>query len=147
VLAGNCALAEVIQRSATGIEVVGAGQSHMIELLDTLRMTEVMNTMRDQFDLVLVDTAPLAIAAESMAVANRIDGSMIVVRAMRDQRGLIGRLIGQLTSQRGRFVGAVLNRPEQTAGGYYRKNAELASKYSAEVNAGSAAATPAGGAT
>jgi len=147
VLAGNCTLADVIQRGAGGIEVVGAGQSHMIELLDTLRMTEVMNAMRDQYDLVLIDTAPLAIAAESMAVANRIDGSMIVVRAMRDQRGLIGRLIGQLTSQRGRFIGAVLNRPQQTAGGYYRKNAELASKYSAEANAEPSAATPAGGAT
>ena len=147
VLAGKSTLQDIVQHSSSGVDVVGAGQSHLIELLDTLRMTEVMNAMREQYDLVLIDTAPMAIAAESMAVANRIDGSMLVVRAMRDQRGLIGRLVGQLTAQRGRFIGAVLNRPEQTAGGYYRKNAEMASKYSAETSAGPAAATPASGAT
>jgi len=147
VLAGTNTLADVVQRAAIGADVVGAGRSHMIELLDTLRMTEVMGAMREQYDLVLIDTAPMALAAESMAVANRVDGSMLVVRAMRDQRGLIGRLIGQLTAQRGRFIGAVLNRPEQTAGGYYRKNAEMASKYAAETPTEATIPTPASGAT
>ena len=129
VLSGRASFDSVVQKSAFGIDIIHAGQSRVIELFDTMKLTETFNTARERYDLILVDTAPAAIAAEAIVVANRLDASILVVRAMRDQRGLVTRLVGQLNAQKGRFMGAILNRPQQTAGGYYRKNAQLMAEY------------------
>lgn len=141
VLAGNAEFNNVIQTSAFGIHVINAGQGRMIELLNTSKMSEVMDMAREKYDITFLDTAPAGIAAEAIVVANRVDASILVVRAMRDQRGLIARLVGQLSAQRGKFIGAILNRPEQTAGGYYRKNAQVMVGYGASPSK----ATPAAG--
>ncbi len=141
-LAGAADFASVIQSAGRGIDVMPAGTTRTLELLDTLKATEVLNRAREQYDLILVDTAPAAIAAESIVVANRVDASVLVVRAMSDQRGLVSRLLGQLNSQRAQFVGAILNRPQQTAGGYYRQNARIMASYGAQ----SSTPTPAAGA-
>ena len=124
-LAGNAEFNNVIQTTSYGIDIINAGQGRMIELLNTPKMSEVMDMARQKYDIVFIDTAPAGIAAEAIVVANRVDASILVVRAMRDQRGLVTRLVGQLSAQKGKFIGAILNRPEQTAGGYYRKNSQV----------------------
>ena len=124
-LAGNSEFNNVIQTTSYGIDIINAGQGRMIELLNTPKMSEVMDIARQKYDIVFIDTAPAGIAAEAIVVANRVDASILVVRAMRDQRGLVTRLVGQLSAQKGKFIGAILNRPEQTAGGYYRKNSQV----------------------
>ncbi len=141
-LAGNIEFAAAIQSAGRGVDVMAAGTTRTLELLDTLRATEVFKQAREQYDLVFVDTAPVAIAAESIVIANRVDASVLVVRAMSDQRGLVSRLLGQLQAQRAQFVGAILNRPQQTAGGYYKKNARIMTEYGEK----SATPTPAAGA-
>lgn len=124
-LSGNAEFGSVIQTSHHGIDVINAGQGRMIELLNTAKMSEVLDIARQKYDVTFLDTAPAGIAAEAIVVANRVDASVLVVRAMRDQRGLVTRLVGQLSAQKGRFIGAILNRPKQTSGGYYRKNAQV----------------------
>lgn len=138
VLGGHASFDSVVQRNAYGIDVINAGQSRMIELFDTAKLTEVFTVARERYDLVLVDTPPAAIAAEAIVVANRLDASILVVRAMRDQRGLVTRLIGQLSAQKCRFIGAILNRPQQTAGGYYKKNAQLMARYATDTSGAAA---------
>jgi capsular exopolysaccharide synthesis family protein len=130
-LAGNAEFNNVIQTTSYGIDIINAGQGRMIELLNTSKMSEVMDMARQKYDVIFIDTAPAGIAAEAIVVANRVDASILVVRAMRDQRGLVTRLVGQLSAQKGKFVGAILNRPQQTAGGYYRKNAQVMVGYGA----------------
>ncbi len=140
-LSGKAEFNNVIQSSAYGIDVINVGQGRMIELLNTSKMSEMMDMAREKYDIIFLDTAPAGIAAEAIVVANRVDASILVVRAMRDQRGLVTRLVGQLSAQRGKFIGAILNRPEQTAGGYYRKNAQVMVGYGASPSK----ATPAAG--
>ncbi|MSR69571.1 MAG: hypothetical protein EXS17_04415 [Phycisphaerales bacterium] len=129
VLAGTVDFSNAIQTAGRGIDVMVAGNTRTLEMFDTLRATEVFNSAREKYDLVLVDTAPAAIAAESIVIANRVDAAVLVVRAMSDQRGLVTRLLAQLQAQRAQFVGAILNRPQQTAGGYYKKNARIMTGY------------------
>ena len=94
-------------------------------------MANVMDQVRQRYDIAFLDTPPAGIAAEAIVVANYVDASIFVVRALRDQRGLVARLVGQISAQKGKFIGAILNRPEQTAGGYYRKNAQVMVGYGA----------------
>ena len=80
----------------------------------------------------LVDLPPAVVAGDAFAVANKVDATVLVVRAMQEQRGLVARLVNQLSDVRGKCLGVVLNRPKNTAGGYLRKNYEVMATYSAK---------------
>ena len=143
-LAGRATLESVIQHCSGGFDLIGAGEPRTLELFDTPRTAELIGQMRNAYDLVLVDTPPAAFAAEAMVLTDALDASILVVRAMRDERGLVSRVLGQLTRQRARFIGAVLNRPQQTASGYYKKNARAMASYGAAPSKPPTAAAAAG---
>ncbi len=131
ILAGSVSIDPTIQHCAGGFDLISAGKVRTLELFDTPRTGEALTQMRERYDLVLVDMAPAGFAAESLLLANNLDATILVVRAMRDERGLVARVLSQMARHRARFLGAVLNRPQQTASGYYKKNAKVMAEYGA----------------
>jgi Mrp family chromosome partitioning ATPase len=101
----------------------------VFELLNTTRFDSFLQEVGAKYDIVIVDVPPVVVAGDALAVANKVDGTILVVRAFQEQRGLVARLVNQLGDVRGQFIGAVLNRPINTAGGYLRKNYEAMSGY------------------
>ena len=147
VLAGHASLAGVIQHGTAGVSVLSAGTTPTIELLSKGSLARVLQELKSSYDVVLIDTPPAIVAAETMEIVDNCDATLLCVRAFRDQRGLVARLVGQIASHRSTLLGVVLNRPQQTAGGYYKRNFEVMAKYAKEAASqaapGSAAAVAA----
>ena len=80
-------------------------------------------------DLLIIDVPPLIVAGEGLAMAGCVDSSVLVTRAYNEQKGLVARVIRQLSEQSSSFLGVVLNRPRNTAGGYFRRNFEVMANY------------------
>ena len=72
------------------------------------------------------------VASEGMGMTDQVDATVLVVRAYSEQRGLVARLMRQLREQPSSFLGLVLNRPRNTAGGYFKRNYEAIAEYSSE---------------
>jgi len=130
-LAGQGTLASSVQ-SLEGFAVLSAGTAptRLPERLNSAKLDAIFEEARGAYDLIIVDTPPAVVAGEVMTVANRVDASILVVHAWRDQRGLVARLAHQLMDVRSVFLGVILNRPRSTAGGYFKKNAEAIAQYS-----------------
>lgn len=126
----------VISKTSDGISVIPAGTpaNRVFERFDGEAMSDFLASMHERFDVILIDGPPLVVASESMSIANAADASILVVRAYSEQRGLVARLIRQLNEQSGIFLGVVLNRPRNTAGGYFRRNYEAMAAYSNDVD-------------
>ena len=77
----------------------------------------------------ILDVPPAVVAADGVALANRMDAAIIVARAFQEQRGLVARMAAQLSDSKSQLLGVVLSRPMNTAGGYFRKNFETMAKY------------------
>ena len=131
VLRGTASPRDVIRPAGGDVDIVSAGtpENRVFELLNTPRFDEFMQAVSGDYDIVLVDVPPVVVAGDAMAVANKVDGTILVVRAFQEQRGLVARLVNQLTEVRAQFLGAVLNRPTNTAGGYLRKNYQAMAAY------------------
>jgi Mrp family chromosome partitioning ATPase/uncharacterized protein involved in exopolysaccharide biosynthesis len=116
---------------AEGVAVYGPGtpDTRVYERLSTDEMRRLLGRLRERYQVVVVDLPPTLVAGESLVVADGCDAALLVVRALEDQRGLVAKLVHQLHETHAVLVGTVLNRPEQTAGGYFRKNAELMAAY------------------
>jgi Mrp family chromosome partitioning ATPase len=108
---------------------VGAPSERVFERLNTAATDALLAEMKGRYDAVLVDAPPAVVAGDSMILAGKVDATLLVVRAYQEQRGLVGRLVSQLNDMPSSLVGLVLNRPRNTAGGYFRKNFETMARY------------------
>ncbi len=117
--------------SSNGIDVIGPGTpaSRVYERFNDASFSSVMAELRSRYDCILIDTAPAVAAGDAMILANRVDSVCLVVQAGQEQRGLIARLVGQFGDTQADMLGVILNRPRQTAGGYFKKNYRLMAKY------------------
>jgi capsular exopolysaccharide synthesis family protein len=131
-LRGGLSSADVIRPAGGNVDIVSAGtpESRVFELLNTAGMDAFLQEVTSRYDIVLLDVPPIVVAGDALAIANKVDGTLLVVRAFQDQRGLVARIVNQLADVRAQFLGAVLNGPKNTAGGYLRKNYEAMAAYS-----------------
>jgi capsular exopolysaccharide synthesis family protein len=129
--------ASVVSTVSPNIDLISAGapEHRVFERLSGERLDAVLRWANDHYDFVIVDGPPSVVASEALTIANKVDASMIVTRAWKDQRGLVMKLAGQLLESRSQFLGVMLNRMRMTAGGYLRKNAEAMAEYAEHTTA------------
>jgi tyrosine-protein kinase Etk/Wzc len=120
---GEFQLEEIL--SIPGLEnfhIITYGQTppNPAELLSSARMDELITDVRDQFDFVLVDAPPLLPVADSMVLATKVDGVVLVYRAGSVPRSSIKLAKERLETVQANILGVVLNdiRPE-TSGAHY----------------------------
>jgi tyrosine-protein kinase Etk/Wzc len=112
---------------STGVEnlhVLTAGilPPNPYELLGGERMTRLLDILSDEYDMLVIDTAPLMAASDAAVLGAKADGVLLVVRAGSTDRGAAQQATQQLAAVGARVIGAVLNDPDATAeqyGGYY----------------------------
>jgi succinoglycan biosynthesis transport protein ExoP len=141
-LAGTASAESAIRNVSPRLDVLPAGTpgSRVVERLGTARVDELLRELKGRYDAIVIDAPPSVVAGDALVLAGKVDATMIVVRAFQEQRGLVSRMVHQLSDMPSAFLGLVLNRPRMTAGGYFRKNYEAMAKYSTSPASGGSAA-------
>ena len=92
------------------------------ELLGSERMRELIQTLEEQYDVVLFDAPPLLGFADSQLLARAVDGVLIVTSTGITQRKTLQLSIEELRKVHGRIIGAVINRLESRSSRYRYHN-------------------------
>lgn len=133
ILTGQSTLESAVQQtSVPGLSVLSAGSPAsrtMPERLGSEAMSRLIAEAIASYDRVIVDSAPAIVSGDGLALANRCDAVTLVVKALNEKRGLVGRLRTQLAESRGEFIGVIVNGVRASAGGYFRKNFEATHRY------------------
>lgn len=88
------------------------------ELVSGEQMRGALDTLKGEFDLVIVDTPPLLAASDAALIGRMVDGVILVVRAGQTERDAARQAVRQLGAGRARVLGAVLNDPDGKVGKY-----------------------------
>lgn len=96
------------------------------ELLSSKRVDAMLKWAREQFDYVLIDSAPLGTVIDAAVLAPKCDGAVIVIEAERVPYKTVQSVITQLGDANCPVLGAVLNKVNYRSGRkyyshYYRK--------------------------
>jgi capsular exopolysaccharide synthesis family protein len=127
VLTGVAALDEALQpwgRSGTmWVLPSGALPPNPSEILGSHQMQELLKTLDERADVVILDAPPLLPVTDAAVLARVADGAVLVVRVGRTKREQVARAIESLTGVDARLLGTVLNRapargPDADAYGY-----------------------------
>src|SRR5215470_17020315 len=88
------------------------------ELLSTQAMTDFLNAVAAEYDIVLVDTPPILPVTDSAIVAGKADGVLLVYQAGKVGRLVLKRAKTHLESARAQVWGVVLNDLQTEVSGY-----------------------------
>lgn len=108
-------------RSTLEILPSGAVPPNPAELLASERMKELIQQVADQYDLVVIDTAPVQVVADATVIAQQVDSVLIVADTTHVRRAQLEAAIEALDRTGAHISGVVLNRvrPRQKDGYYY----------------------------
>ncbi|MCB0045464.1 MAG: polysaccharide biosynthesis tyrosine autokinase [Caldilineaceae bacterium] len=115
------------------------------ELLGSQRMYELLNRVKEQADIVIVDSPPATAVADTAVLSTQVDGVLLVLYAGRTSGEMAKRAKAALDQVGGRLVGVVLNRMPTRGSSYYYYYYNYYRRYyrrDDEISSSSAQATP-----
>jgi capsular exopolysaccharide synthesis family protein len=89
------------------------------ELLGSKRFAELLTSLKDHFDVVVIDTPPVMAVTDAAVIGYRASGVLFVTAADVTSRHAAQSALDQLEHARVRFIGAVLNRVDLEGNAYY----------------------------
>lgn len=116
-LTGNIALEDAIcscgkklGKADFNVVVAGRNPPNPIELLSSSRMEEMLKTLRDAYDYIILDLPPVGEVSDAMVASRMADGVLLVVCQNYCTRTALSRAIGQFEFVGARILGIVVNR-------------------------------------
>lgn len=89
------------------------------ELLGSARMQEILERLREQFDVVLLDSPPALVVTDASVLGTLVDAVVVVVRAGRTRTGELRATVAELAQTARPIAGVMLNRVRGRESGYY----------------------------
>lgn len=123
---GDC----IVELQDLGICVIGAGvvPPNPSELLNSERMSDLIETLKRNFDYVLLDAPPVTVVTDAAVVGRMVDGALLVVRSKYASARTVRLAKSRLEGVGVRVLGGVLTRFDMKKsgwrGGYDYKNYE-----------------------
>ena len=78
-------------------------------MLSSRRVDEILQSLREQVDVVLLDCPPLLPVTDATVLSTRVDGIILVVRARRTRAHALERAVTTVQQVSGPLFGTVLN--------------------------------------
>jgi Mrp family chromosome partitioning ATPase len=102
-------------------------------------MARFLETMRETYDFVIVDSPPILAVSDAILPASRSDGVVLCFRANTIHREAVTECRQRLALADIKILGAVFNRQRPTGGGYYKSSYHYDQTYGEPSEADSAA--------
>ena len=123
-LSGKSELLEIIRKSEVqNLNVIASGPlpPNPAELLSSDRMNELLERLREDYDLCILDSPPLMAVTDAAVLAREVDGVILVVRSGQTRHAAFTRGIELLENVKANVLGVVVNdvRWGNTYGSYY----------------------------
>ena len=111
VVAGFSSFETAIQSANPYLDVLTAGPipPNPSELLGSKAFENLMNTVREKYDYIIIDTPPLNIVTDALLIGPRTDGVILVVRDAFTPHDTIKRAIGSAEFANIKILGAIMN--------------------------------------
>ncbi len=132
VLSGNAELDVCITKTQfPNLDILYAGKvpPNPTELLGSESFSNLIACVKEQYDIVIVDTPPLGAVIDAAVVAKACDGSILVISANTISRHLAINVLEQLKKSGCPVLGAVLNRVMLHNSRYYKGSYYRYGKY------------------
>ena len=121
-LVGEAALSESVRPTEVeGLYVMpgGASPPNPAELLGGARMDQLLASLREKFDSIVIDSPPMLAVTDAAVLGPKVDGVVLVLRAEQTDREAASLALSQLRHVGATILGVVMNDTKADGAGYY----------------------------
>lgn len=121
-LSGQKKLDQVIyETNVEGMDIIVSGPvvPNATEILGNHYFTEMIEKLRQVYDIILIDGAPIGSVVDSAVIASVCDGAIYVIEQGNVSRKFIQNVKKQMENSGVRMLGAILNKVKRNNSGYY----------------------------
>ncbi len=120
-LHGVATLEQVCRRLPSGVTVIPGQVAHgdTVSLLESPRFKELLRDTRNEFDLILIDSAPILAVPDNILLVNIVDRVILVARATKTTARELRKAKVALEESGGRILGVLLNQANPRDVPYY----------------------------
>lgn len=121
-LSGSVPGDKIIRNSAVpGLYVIASGQtiSSPADLLAGERFRSLLRDLREQFDLVILDTPPILPVPDALTISEQVDAFIVLFRLNHTPHHLLRQAVEELGERK--IMGVVLNGEEKKSDKYYSR--------------------------
>lgn len=138
-LTGQCQIEDIIYKNTAGADDVefyvipsGPSTNSPTELLSSDKYIDLLKNVRENYDIIIIDTPPLGNVVDASIVGKKCDGSIIIVEAGNTNFKVVQKVRDKLVVSNSRILGIVLNKVDKSkkSYGYYK----YGNKYSYDDN-------------
>jgi succinoglycan biosynthesis transport protein ExoP len=113
VLVGAAQLDDVLYHDPkSSVEVLLAGKDTVnpAKLISSHQMGELLTLLRNRFDIVIIDTAPVLAVSDALLIANQADGAIFCCKWAETPRETAALGLKEIRAANARIIGAVMSR-------------------------------------
>ncbi len=121
-MAGSAKASESVRKSSVpGLWLLAAGPNppNPAELIGSQRFKDLLATLQNHFDWLVIDSPPVMAVTDPSLVAHRANAVLFVIGCEMTGRNAARAALEQLQSAKGKMIGAVLNRVNVERNSYY----------------------------
>ncbi|WP_238915440.1 CpsD/CapB family tyrosine-protein kinase [Clostridium sp. YIM B02555] len=121
ILIGKTSLEETVQQYNDNLDILSSGKipPNPSEMLSSNAMNNLIEKLKEKYDIVILDSAPLQAVTDAQILATKVDGTILVVRAERTKKESIIEAKSLLDKVGANIIGTVLNAAENTREKYH----------------------------
>lgn len=121
VLTGQEKLEDVLQLTGSDIKVLTSGPipPNPSELIESHAMKQLLETLSQLFDVILIDTPPVGVVTDGAIMAGMVDGTILAVASHKTQIDGAKRAKQLLEQVNARILGVVMTMMPISKKGYY----------------------------
>lgn len=121
VLVGFCEFSEAVAHVNPNFDVLVSGPTppNPSELLGSDAMTQLLESVKDQYDYVIIDTPPVNVVSDAVILAPKTEGIVMVVQDRTTTHDQFSKAVSALSFANARLLGVVLNSSADNSAKYY----------------------------
>lgn len=120
-LLGKVELKDAVQQRNDNLFVLTSGKipPNPAEMLASSAMTDLIEKLREEYDVIILDSAPVGAVTDAQILSTKVDGTILVTRAERTKRDVVLEAENSLKKVGANLIGSVLHGVENSKGKYY----------------------------
>lgn len=121
VIIGKSDLATAMHRYNKNLVLLTSGKipPNPSEMLSSKAMENLLESLKDNFDYIILDTPPVQAVTDSQILSTKSDGTILVVRAEKTKKDSVENAVNLLKKVNANIIGTVLNGIDVSRNKYY----------------------------
>lgn len=121
IIVGNSDLEKAMYNYKDNFDILTSGKipPNPSEILASNAMTALLEKLKTKYDIIIIDSAPLQAVTDAQIISNKVDGTLLVIRASVTKREAILQAKDLLNQVNAKILGVVLNGAENNSEKHY----------------------------